>query len=661
MKIRELKFLTVAAVVALGLGLAGCGGGSDTAEAPPVVEPEPTPYEAAKANIAAATTAADAQAAYDAVKGDVTAAQGEMLQAAVDARVMAIETAARVAEQKMALTTAAGMIDTSDLSDADAIAAAQAAIDALQNAIDAAVDVDDTSMYESQVETAQMAVREAQTGLDTAGRMAMQRTAITNAVAAARTAVGMVDDGATDAQVTAADNAVAALKAAIDGAADIPEGDDDVASAQGTLATLEGQLATAKTSRTAAMDEADRKAAEAMAATAVKLHAGIYPPAADDTGTAVGDVHAAYNTGNTAIVVTTGDGTTANAATLTEDKKASVATLSGWTGKKYTHSVTSGDNKGDMYEAVVYSGVGMPTMGAKFSTQYPDTETFVTAGVVTLDTTGTDTPASRVAIDSFDLTAGTKDYKLPTSNPSGITRITEAGSFHGVRGTYSCAPVSGTPCTASKAPTGLTLAGPWTFKPTSADSRVTDVKDDTYASYGWWLHTAAGGSLTASAFTDAVGTATAAIGNLEAGTATYSGGAAGHYALSSSTGGTNDSGRFTARAMLEADFEDDMVTGTIDRFMGDDGMERNWTVELMKSGLGANGVITGDDGTGAAKMTKWTIDGTAAAAAGQWSGALLATEASSDTSGVPEVATGTFYSTYGSAGKMVGAFGANKQ
>ena len=54
------------------------------------------------------------------------------------------------------------------------------------------------------------------------------------------------------------------------------------------------------------------------------------------------------------------------------------------------------------------------------------------------------------------------------------------------------------------------------------------------------------------------------------GTATYSGGAAGKYALHSTTGGTNDAGHFTADATLEANFNNDTVSGTIDGFMGAD-------------------------------------------------------------------------------------------
>ena len=189
--------------------------------------------------------------------------------------------------------------------------------------------------------------------------------------------------------------------------------------------------------------------------------------------------------------------------------------------------------------------------------------------------------------------------------------------------------------------------------------------DADYASYGWWLHTAEDGTLTTSAFVDDRGTVDAASGITDLrGTATYTGGAAGNYALSSSTGGTNDAGHFTARATLEADFNNDMITGTVDRFMGADGQSRNWSIALMKSAIGDTGLIrrSDDDNSDLAAddpgaMTTWTIDGTAADAAGQWSGALK----NNGDDDVPRVATGTFHSEYGTAGRMVGAFGANKQ
>ena len=144
------------------------------------------------------------------------------------------------------------------------------------------------------------------------------------------------------------------------------------------------------------------------------------------------------------------------------------------------------------------------------------------------------------------------------------------------------------------------------------------------------------------------------------------GGAAGKYALSSTTGGTNDAGHFTARATLEANFDTNTatdtttnaITGTIDQFIGADGMSRDWTVKLMGSPIGDTGVIGTATGAvdGARSETVWRIGETDAEESGNWIGSLRDIEAPG---GVPQVATGTFYTEYNRAGKMVGAFGAN--
>ena len=418
----------------------------------------------------------------------------------------------------------------------------------------------------------------------------------------------------------------------------------------------------------AARMEAERMAAE-MAATAAKLYAGIYAPAADASGTAVGNVHAAYNADGTAIVVTIGDGSAANGTNLSEDKKTSVAANHGWAGKRW-----AAPPGGASVEAMVYSNVEAPKMGKKFGGAAANDEFqyALTSGGITVDTSTTAVQA-RVALTGVTRTAGTETFKLPDPNPGGATVINVLGSHHGVSGTYNCTP--STPadgCTASVAARGFTLgAGTWTFTPSDANARVTESADTAYASYGWWIHKSADGkTFTASAFhdfnVDTLPTGEAVTALPAAGTATYMGGAAGKYALSSSTGGMNDAGHFTARATLEAEFgTTSKISGTIDQFMGADGEARNWSVELAESTITAStGVIAGDPDTGGntdAQNTVWTIGGVKAGMtaqdAGSWSGSLR----NQGADGVPQVATGAFYAEFDREGKMVGAFGANEQ
>ncbi|MCY4584074.1 MAG: hypothetical protein OXE50_14955 [Chloroflexi bacterium] len=582
-----------------------------------------------------------------------------------------------VGNQRMALSDAKADlddIDLDDLSDQAKIDAAQAAVDALKMALDEATHLSeaDKAMYQSQLDTATETVRTAQTGMDRDGRMMAQRTAVTNAVTAVTTAVAAVNDTATDDQVMAADEAIADLKMAIDDAEDLPEGDTDVAAAKGTLASLMTVLERAKTSRTAAMEKAEedrlamereeeRKRNEANAATAAKLYAGIGEPTASDA-TPTADIRFAGYEGDD-IEVQDGVADT-DAVTLSEDKKTTVAANHGWEGKRYA---VEPDDDG-MYEAIVYSNVGEPTEGDPFDEEYSDS---LTEGVLATEITE-GTPA-RIASSRFDHSTGVKEFELPENN----VQVMIPGDYHGVSGTYSCTAATDSTCAVQVATVGYALGGTsdgtnafsadggtWTFKPSDPKDKVMSAADMAYSSYGWWLHTDADGKLTASAFHAFKGDVPddEAVSALPpAGTATYMGGAAGKYALSSATGGTNDAGHFTARATLEADFGDDTITGTIDDFTGADGEGRDWSVELMKSNIAATGGIAGDpddDTDTGNQMTQWTIGGTAADADGQWSGNLR--ELDADT-GVPQVATGTFYSEYGTAGKMVGAFGANKQ
>ena len=416
------------------------------------------------------------------------------------------------------------------------------------------------------------------------------------------------------------------------------------------MTALANQLASAKTARQTAMDDAQKAKDKAMAAMAAKLYAGI--GAAPLTGHAV-----TINNETGAISVDPAGDPLTNQA-LTADKKTMVAANHGWEGKRHT---ASGTGVTGTYEAVVYSDVGEPTEGAKFSAQYSDNFNSTT-GI--LDTATTEGTSSRVASSSFDQSAGVKTFEKGSNEIA----VKISGTYHGVSGTYSCTPSdSSHTCAVQLAAQGFNLGGAnnesnafsgdtaeWTFKPTNPDAKVKSVADAIYASYGWWIHTDTDGDLTASAFVVDRGNVPDAVGldGLQ-GTATYMGGAAGQYALTSATGGTNDAGAFTARAKLEADFSDNSITGTIDQFMGADGMSRDWSVELKEASLAATGGISRD----AANDTVWTIGGNAAAASGAWSGSLQ----DNGKDGVPKVGSGTFHSTYGGDGRMVGAFGVNKQ
>lgn len=617
---------------------------------------------------------------------DVSAADRAMYQVQLDNAKGAVERAeawlaeqGRIDTQKTALMTAADAVSTSVMPTEDAIAAAKTANNNLEAALENAVDVSDAdkAKYVTLLSNAKNAVTTAQNSLNTMGRQNVQRTALTNTYSDAKTKVDAVNDDSDDDVVMAAENAVKALEKAIADAVDL-SGDAALTLAMGRLEDLQGDLTTAKNSRKTAMEEAAQTAREELIATALKLYGGIvaHADAANDADYASDTTVSNVNDNVIAVVVGS-----AAAVNLSEDDKTMVADNHGWKGKRFT----AAPDGGGTYEAVVYSYVGEPTQGAKFSDTYEynrtynDDGTFATltdgSGMEHLIETGTDaatanTVAGNVDSSAFDQSAGTKEFELSSSS-SNNARVIVSGTYHGVSGTYYCKPTAADAnCSATVAVNGFILGGgTWTFTAGNADHRLTDMPDEVYASYGWWLHKSEdGATYAASAFADnrSDGTAAndvAAASGVTAlqGTAKYVGGAAGKYALHSTTGGTNDAGHFTATATLEANFGTDVIKGTIDNFVGPADESGNWSVELKASNISDAGVIAGDpaDSTDTGPQeTVWSIDGTAAAANGQWSGTLY--ENGDD--GVPSIGTGTFYSTYGrDAGKMVGAFGVNKQ
>ena len=657
-RLKTSPFWAIAVVAALGMGLSACGGGSDglsaaqqeavdeAARIKAANEAAETAYEMAKTAIAAAETSEAAMEALDDVKDKITGTQTDELQTMVDERIEAIEKAERAATQRTALMEAADMVDTSDLMTQEAVAAARAAIAGLRQAIADAVDVDDKAMYQTQLDTAVAAVDTAQGDITTDMNRMNQMGDLSDASTALQAALAaFAGSTPTQAELDAANTALGELNDAIMAGMDLT--DAEKAPYQREANNAAAPITAAQTAFDEAEDDAEKVANAAMAATAAKLYGGLdWEPS--NTAVAI-----TYN--NVGFSLTIGSDENNS---LSEDKKTMVAAHHGWEGMRFANNPGKGDNS---YEAMVYSNVGKPTEGKPLD--------LGDDGVVVQTTLVTD--ATQVVIPSITRTTGTETIERSDSDPDGLTKIFNfAGSYRGVSGTYSCTlPAAGNTCTAAVAPNGKGFAlsstgGAWTFVPTDPKDKTMSTPDAAYSYYGWWIRTMPDGELDAGAFAGFKATtgdnaedgAVSNIGGLN-GTAMYMGGAAGKYALSSSTGGTNDAGHFTADVMLSADFDDNKISGTVDNFMGADGEMRNWSVELMKTDINPDdGALTGLNDAGMPE-TKWTLDGTAAAASGEWSGDLR--EMGKDD--VPQVATGTFYTEYGTAGRMVGAFGANVQ
>ncbi len=693
MKSTDRKILIL--VASLALLLAGCGGGSTPATPP--APPPPTAYEIALTAIEAATTAEAAQAAYDNVKDDVTAAEGDQLQMAVDERQAALATMARADAQKTDLMAAAGMVDTSDLSTQEKVDAAREAIAGLRQAIADAVDVPDTSMYQSTLDDAIAAVDEAQGGIDTATRGTNQMAALSDASGMLQTALAaLFGSTPTQAQLDAANAAVTALNEAIAAGMDLTEAEKAtyVREAANAAAPIDTAQMAFDDAEAAAQDKADME----MTALAAKLYAAMDPIEYDsfldqrffkplekngnDTGLAT-------NPGFLTVQSLSAGG---GGHPLEEEKTAMVAPLNGWKGSRHTATVATGTSGAGTYTARMYSDVGEPTQGPKFNAGPGTTgvgfalvdNRVEVSGPSTIIVNGSSIPRSypnnlpeRIASPQFDHTAGDKTFSFPDPNPSGETIINIPGSYYGVEGTYNCEQVGTGACTVTKASgDGYVLGGEnaWYFRPDNPEDRVTSLPDTVYPVYGWWLHETPDGTATVSPFTSyRGGTVTepspeAAIlitGNQQGflvnplfGTATYKGGAAGIYAISADA--DNDAGHFTADAELTATFNGDgfdvhKITGTIDSFVGSDGMSRDWSVELKQISIaGRNGSFNTPSSLDG-KITTWSMGGTAAGDSGEWNGTLY----KKNDADVPTVGTGMFYSEYENIGRMTGAFGVN--
>ena len=238
------QLMRVGAAAVLALGLAACGGSSSKPDGggggTPAVEK--TAYDKAVDAIAAATTDADVDKAVTDATPDVDGTELTKLQAEATKRKAAIKKMVRTDAQKKALMDALAEVDTSDLSDADKIAAAKAKIAALQAALDAAADVTDADKKPYQDRRAA-----AQTAVDRKEQM----NELSEASKALRTALNAFSGAtATKEQLTAARTALTRLTDALAAAEDLTDAEKDMYQRQakeadeenGPLKVAEGRL-----------------------------------------------------------------------------------------------------------------------------------------------------------------------------------------------------------------------------------------------------------------------------------------------------------------------------------------------------------------------------------------------------------------------------------
>ena len=480
----------------------------------------------------------------------------------------------------------------------------------------------------------------------------------------------------------AANAAHMALAAAIEAAADVSAADKAIyeSAASAAMVRIEDaqKIFDAAEAERMAMEEEQRKMEEAARAAemtkvgkALKAALGNTPLSNLDLATNPASLTSA---GLTVGLPADPSGTPAAAPSPRMKAGASAGSLGDWAGNHYSHTNTGTKVSNS---AVVYTNRGTPRSrlaATAFATTgvLPSNATYTAATGALAFISGT--ADSNIAGDGF-ADAGTTTHTPAVSG----TNIQIPGTYMGAAGTYICDTAAACSSAAGGA-AGITLTGAWTF--VHNVGAMTSEPDANYLYFGWWLQKDSDGPTSASAFTGVVGsiqgdgtTALAANPNAISGKATYTGGAAGKFAISDPLNG-GDGGHFTADATLSATFGAGAtagLTGTLDNFMAND-KAVPWSVSLMRrtwdgttAGLTAQPPDDADTSGVDESMvgTVWSIDGNSAAASGGWTAQMYdempGTAPTGDGSNVPTTVTGTFQSAFGSVGSMVGAFGAEKE
>ncbi|MYD99796.1 MAG: hypothetical protein F4Y03_00755 [Alphaproteobacteria bacterium] len=424
-------------------------------------------------------------------------------------------------------------------------------------------------------------------------------------------------------------------------------GIDDSADIGTTVAELQATLKELQDAAAKMATEADVKAAEA-------LFAGI----GDASNLTVAVTVVADEDGSGGMAAVTASGLIPGVGG-DDVMKSAEPMLGKWQGTMLSdaNAADADTNPGASSAVVVYTDIEAPK-----AVPFGDVHTLA-GDVLTIDADAdADAHVKLISASAF-MHAGRMNHDPDPDAADDIARV--RGMFNGAAGEYRCTAATATACASLESSAGVRLVGTWVFDPDSGAMAM--MVDPSFAYFGWWLNKGTTEGVEAGVFhgvTDLTGndaqlaapTDISALG----GTATYTGAAAGKYALNPGLSAASG-GHWTADATLTADFGNETAPGTIsgmiNNFMAG-GASMDWSVALGSTVLAGGGVFdtaTDTSGDTADNAVVWTIGGVDGAEAGIWSGGLRA----EGDNGVPTLATGMFSATHGTVGHMVGAFGAD--
>ena len=265
-----------------------------------------------------------------------------------------------------------------------------------------------------------------------------------------------------------------------------------------------------------------------------------------------------------------------------------------------------------------------------------------------MDSWVADAPESRVqfwALVGYDRNAETT-YCGPGNTAGGCNSTGGfSGSFDGVRGVFRCAvdEAVDSECSVVRSGEGtaddpylLSSADAWLFTANNSATNVRTLRlDGDYLTMGWWIQKPdrAAGTYMFSRYVEGADLYT---GTAAAGTAKYSGPAAGIWAERDRELEDADFGPFTATANINADFGDNMVDGTIEDFVLGDGTTRRWVVDLGEKADGAG--VEGPT-SGSADGRSWT---------GMWDSTFYGNRsATTGNTNQPTYVAGSFRASFG--------------